>query len=58
MITAEALSCRTCGHVFSTDEAVRCKFCHTHKCPRCGECLCAKLKSVFKGEILQEGYAR
>lgn len=46
MIVAEGelIECHECGFVFDADDAVRCRECHEHICPKCFACGCQPLR--------------
>jgi len=45
----ELIKCRECEYEFGEDEADICRKCHSHICPKCKRCLCARLGDTFTG---------
>ena len=47
VMESELIVCRECEYEFGVDEADVCRKCHSHICPRCGECLCKRVRDIF-----------
>jgi len=56
-LIGEIIKCRLCGYEFGVDEARVCDKCHSHICPKCGECSCQRVRYAFPDGKLLMNYA-